>query len=70
MGDDQAEMAKIKAHSTVGQAIDIGRRFVHAIRTVCDHLQRMTRQQYECGEDSSNSLFCSLPKDAPSNRGP
>ncbi|KAA1473038.1 hypothetical protein DENSPDRAFT_930713 [Dentipellis sp. KUC8613] len=25
MGDDQAEMAKLKAHSTVGQAIDIGK---------------------------------------------
>lgn len=28
MADDQAEMAKIKAHSTVGQAIDIGRMYV------------------------------------------
>lgn len=28
MADDQAEMAKRKAHSTFGQAIDIGRRSV------------------------------------------
>ena len=28
MADDQAEMARMKAHSTVGQAIDIGRKCV------------------------------------------
>jgi len=28
MADDQAELARIKAHSTVGQAIDVGRRCV------------------------------------------
>ena len=28
MADDQAEMAKMKAHSTVGQAIGIGRKYV------------------------------------------
>ena len=28
MADDQAEMAEMKAHSTVGQAIDIGRKYV------------------------------------------
>ena len=28
MADDQAELARIKAHSTVGQAIDIGRKCV------------------------------------------
>ena len=28
MADDQAEMARMKAHSTVGQAIDIGRKYV------------------------------------------
>jgi ribonuclease Z len=27
MADDQAEMAMMKAHSTVGQAIDIGRKY-------------------------------------------
>ena len=26
MADDQAELARIKAHSTVGQAIDIGKK--------------------------------------------
>lgn len=28
MADDQAEMAEMKAHSTVGQAIEIGRKCV------------------------------------------
>ena len=28
MADDQAELARIKAHSTVGQAMDIGRKCV------------------------------------------
>jgi len=28
MADDQAELARMKAHSTVGQAIDIGRKCV------------------------------------------
>ena len=28
MADDQAEMARVKAHSTVGQAIEIGRKCV------------------------------------------
>jgi len=28
MGDDQAELAKKKAHSTISQAIDIGKRYV------------------------------------------
>lgn len=29
MADDQAEMAYQKAHSTLGQAVDIGRQCVH-----------------------------------------
>lgn len=28
MADDQVELAMMKAHSTVGQAIDIGRKYV------------------------------------------
>ena len=28
MADDQAELASIKAHSTVGQAIEIGKKYV------------------------------------------
>ena len=31
MADDQAEMAMIKAHSTVGQAIEIGRKYVRRL---------------------------------------
>lgn len=31
MGDDQAEMARLKAHSTVGQAIDIGKKYAPPI---------------------------------------
>ena len=31
MADDQVEMAKMKFHSTVGQAIDIGRKYVVVI---------------------------------------
>ena len=32
MADDQVEMARLKAHSTVGQAIGIGRKYVPSIR--------------------------------------
>ena len=28
MADDQVEMARLKAHSTIGQAIDIGKKYV------------------------------------------
>lgn len=39
MADDQVEMAEMKAHSTVGQAIEIGRKSVSpSACTVCDHL--------------------------------
>lgn len=34
MADDEAEMAMIKAHSTVGQAIDIGRKYAHRPSTM------------------------------------
>jgi ribonuclease BN (tRNA processing enzyme) len=39
MADDEAEMAMIKAHSTVGQAIDIGRKYAHRPSTTffCDY---------------------------------
>lgn len=30
MADDQAEMARMKAHSTIGQAIEIGRMLVQS----------------------------------------
>ena len=32
MADDQAEMARMKAHSTIGQAIEIGRMLVQTHR--------------------------------------
>jgi ribonuclease BN (tRNA processing enzyme) len=39
MADDQAEMAEMKAHSTVGQAIEIGRKSVSSsVRIACDQL--------------------------------
>lgn len=39
MADDQVEMAEMKAHSTVGQAIEIGRKSVSpSACIVCDHL--------------------------------
>lgn len=34
MADDQAELARVKAHSTVGQAIEIGRKLVQPYNTV------------------------------------
>lgn len=38
MADDQAEMARIKAHSTVGQAIDIGKKYVSPYTyDICEH---------------------------------
>ena len=37
MADDQAEMARLKAHSTVGQAIDIGRKYVPMSEVRCGH---------------------------------
>ena len=71
MADDQAELAKTKAHSTVGQAIDIGRKYVSpSTCNLCVHSSSMERPQDERGEDPSDTLFCSLPKDAPSNRRP
>ena len=38
MADDQAELANAKAHSTIGQAVDIGRKSVSSFRIVCDCL--------------------------------
>lgn len=38
MADDQAELANAKAHSTIGQAIDIGRKSVPSVCVVCDCL--------------------------------
>ena len=68
MADDQAELAKIKAHSTVGQAIDIGRKYVSSsLYKLCVYLRWVAHLQDERGEDPSNALFCSLPKDAPSD---
>ena len=38
MADDQAELAEMKAHSTVGQAIDIGRKYVSlSACNICVH---------------------------------
>jgi len=38
MADDQAEMARMKAHSTIGQAIEIGRKYVPlAFNVLCEH---------------------------------
>ena len=68
MADDQAEMARVKAHSTVGQAIEIGRKCVQRPSIALFAVLMTAHRQDERGEDPFNSLFCSLSKDAPSNR--
>lgn len=40
MADDQAEMATAKMHSTVGQAIEIGRRYEYFLRGKGSHTHR------------------------------
>jgi len=70
MADDQAEMAMVKAHSTVGQAIEIGRKYVERPLIQPFVGADGSVRQDERGEDPFNSLFCSLSEDAPSNRRP
>ena len=71
MADDQVEQARIKAHSTVGQAIEIGRKYVLPfIYVICIPLRWVACLQDERGEDPFNPLFCSLPEDAPPDHRP